>query len=74
MWYATRGEKRRRYSIRYNADSYLHLIIEVLCFKRQAVAVNSNGLTHSRAVCLPVPLVPGGELLPSVGVAMRLLS
>lgn len=62
MWWTTRGEKGGRVSIRYNADSNLHLIIKVLRFKRLAVAVNSNGLTQSRAVCFPVPPVPSGEL------------
>lgn len=62
MWCTTRGEEGRRVSIRYNADSNLQLIIKVLRFKRLAVAVNSNGLTQSRAVCFPVPLVPSGEL------------
>lgn len=70
MWYTTRGEKGRRVRIRYNADSNLQLIIKLLRFKRLAVAVNSNGLTQSRAVCFPVPLVPRGELSAFVHMCM----
>lgn len=60
----------RRVSIRYNADSNLQLIIKVLRFKRLSVAVNSNGLTQSGAVCFPVPLVPSGELSAFVHVCL----
>lgn len=59
--------RESRVSLRYNADSNLHLIIKVLCFKRQAVAVNSNRLTQSRDVCFSVSLVPRGELLAAAG-------
>lgn len=52
--------RERRVSLRYNSDSNLHLIIKVLCFKRQAVAVDSNRLTQSRDVCFSVSLVPRG--------------
>lgn len=62
MCCTTRGEKGRRVSIRYNADSNLQLTIKVLHFKRLVVDVNSNGVKHSRVVCFPVPLVPSWEL------------
>lgn len=55
------------FSIRYNAQSNLWLIIRVQSFKSMNGAMHSNGLIENRAVCFHVLLVPTGEALPFKG-------